>query len=294
METTETAKAAHLGGGDGGLQLQDQLGERIETVSTATSIAELAEGSYSTRDGSNRLPELAARIKVEHGATATALKSGVEHAMAAGDLLLEAKALVKHGHWLPWLVEHCSISERTAQLYMRTAKHRSTIEAKIRNGVADLTLNQAAALLVLTSDVEKLFSFAKQLESSTGFEQALGLCLEQGIGYIRDEYYDPFHGRSENEKRDWCLSILFLARDLSWRLDSAVGSIEWIIQRPFQNVQEWLSVEGDRFRKRCRLQEIPQKTIAAWSLYLQQNSARTYSDVDQELKALTTGQVGRV
>jgi hypothetical protein len=177
---------------------------------------------------------------------------------------------------------------------MRTAKHRATIEAKIRNGVADLTVNQAAALLVLTSDVDKLLSFARQLESSTSVEQAVGFCLEHGVGYIRDNYYDPFHGRSESEKRDWVLSILFLARDGGWQLDNAIGSIEWIIQRPFQNVQEWLSVEGDEFRKRCRLQEIPQKTIAAWSLYLQQNSGRTYSDVDQDLKALTTGQVGRV
>jgi hypothetical protein len=257
-------------------------------------IAAQAEANEAPRNGSNRLPELAGRIKVEHEATATALKSGVEHAMAAGDLLLEAKALVKHGQWLPWLADHCAISERTAQLYMRTAKHRATIEAKIRNGVADLTVNQAAALLVLTSDVDKLLSFARQLESSTSVEQAVGFCLEHGVGYIRDNYYDPFHGRSESEKRDWVLSILFLARDGGWQLDNAIGSIEWIIQRPFQNVQEWLSVEGDEFRKRCRLQEIPQKTIAAWSLYLQQNSGRTYSDVDQDLKALTTGQVGRV
>jgi hypothetical protein len=46
---------------------------------------------------SNRLPELAARIRSEHEATATALKSSAEHAMAAGDALLEAKALVDHG-----------------------------------------------------------------------------------------------------------------------------------------------------------------------------------------------------
>jgi hypothetical protein len=45
-----------------------------------------------------------------------------QHAMAAGDLLLEAKLRLKHGEWLPWLAEHRSMSERTAQRYMRLAR----------------------------------------------------------------------------------------------------------------------------------------------------------------------------
>jgi hypothetical protein len=131
-----------------------------------TTEANAAGADRQVIDGSNYLADLAARIRAEHEATATALRRGVEHAMAAGDLLIEAKAQLKHGQWLPWLVEHCAMSERTAQLYIRTAKHRATIEAKIRNGVADLTLNQAAALLVLTSNIDKLLTFAKQLENA--------------------------------------------------------------------------------------------------------------------------------
>ena len=82
---------------------------------------------------SNSLADLSARIRVEHHATSAALKSSVEHAMAAGDLLIEAKELVPHGQWLPWLAENCELSERTAQLYMRTAKNREAIELQIRN-----------------------------------------------------------------------------------------------------------------------------------------------------------------
>src|SRR5450759_837218 len=110
--------------------------------------------------GSNALPDLAARIRAEHIATSAALKSSVGHAITAGELLLEAKELLKHGQWLPWLAEHCVISERTAQLYMRCAKNRVAIEANTQC-VADLTLNEAAALLVLSSDVQKLFDFMK-------------------------------------------------------------------------------------------------------------------------------------
>ena len=63
------------------------------------------------------------------------------HAMAAGDLLIEAKAQLKHGQWLPWLAKHCVISERTAQLYVKLAKKRTTIEKEQIRNVADLTLN---------------------------------------------------------------------------------------------------------------------------------------------------------
>ena len=47
--------------------------------------------------GSNSLPDLAARIRAEHEAVDQSLKSSVAHAMAAGDMLIEAKSLVKHG-----------------------------------------------------------------------------------------------------------------------------------------------------------------------------------------------------
>jgi len=57
---------------------------------------------------------------------------------------------------------NCSISERSAQLYMRCAKNRTAIEEQIRNGVADLNVNQAAAILMLSSDLTKLLTFAKR------------------------------------------------------------------------------------------------------------------------------------
>ena len=95
---------------------------------------------------SNSLADLAARIKAEHEATAIAMRRGVEHAMAAGDLLLEAKAQLKHGEWLPWLAAHCHIPERTARLYMRLALNRAELDHQIGN-VADLTVRGAVALL---------------------------------------------------------------------------------------------------------------------------------------------------
>src|SRR6516164_1016138 len=71
---------------------------------------------------SNYLPELAARIRAEHEATAASLKSSVEHGIAAGELLIEAKSKIPHGQWLPWLKANCAMSERTARDYMRLAR----------------------------------------------------------------------------------------------------------------------------------------------------------------------------
>ncbi len=95
---------------------------------------------------SNSLIDLAARIKAEHEACTAALRSGLKYAIAAEDLLIEAKSHLEHGAWLPWLKEYCAVSERTARLYMRLAANRDQIEA-ISATVADLSIRGAIALL---------------------------------------------------------------------------------------------------------------------------------------------------
>jgi len=72
--------------------------------------------------GDNSLPDLAARILAEHEAAEAANKRGLTHAINAGRLLIEAKAKLTHGRWLPWLSEHCRVPERTAQAYMQVAR----------------------------------------------------------------------------------------------------------------------------------------------------------------------------
>jgi hypothetical protein len=56
-----------------------------------------------------------------------------------GALLIEAKAQVSHGDWLPWLQEHFMASESTAQNYMSAARYL------VKNPtVGDLKLSPAA------------------------------------------------------------------------------------------------------------------------------------------------------
>ena len=98
------------------------------------------------------LTDLARRINIEHKEACAALARSLHHAMTAGDLLIEAKARVPHGGWLPWLKANCEIPERTVQLYTRLAKNRQTIEARVsgmrfRNSVADFSIRNALRLL---------------------------------------------------------------------------------------------------------------------------------------------------
>jgi hypothetical protein len=104
--------------------------------------------------GSNSLAELAERINTEHQVVVSSAKRGLESAMAAGAMLIEAKVQLaqqspsgsSHGQWQPWLKQNCTIPDRTVRHYMRLAKHRASLTDE--NGrLAVLTVEQAIELL---------------------------------------------------------------------------------------------------------------------------------------------------
>jgi uncharacterized protein (DUF2235 family) len=97
-------------------------------------------------NGSNRLPIIEAQIKIEHDAHLSAVRTSIEHAIKAGALLEEAKGLLKHGQWLPWLSDHCGLSDRTAQRYMRLARNAKSAT------MADLGIAAADRLLGLLAE----------------------------------------------------------------------------------------------------------------------------------------------
>lgn len=100
---------------------------------------------------------LAAKINQAHAAASQAAQSALGHARDAGLLLMEAKAQLPHGGWLPWLTDHCpTLPERTAQLYMKIARGWRALPADPQR-VADLSVRQAVALLTApqpTTDTE--------------------------------------------------------------------------------------------------------------------------------------------
>jgi hypothetical protein len=229
----------------------------------------------------NRLPELAAQIRVEHEATAVALRRSVEHGIAAGDLLSEAKALVKHGQWLPWLAEHCSMSERTAQLYMRLAKQRDAITANTQP-IADLTLNEAAALLMLSSDVRKLLTMHKTMDGMSG-EELVQFCIANDVALYRDDTYDPNHGKTQEQMLEWHLFMVFLTHH-GYHPEGACAHVEWVLQRSYITVGEWLN--DDRWRRSQGMSSIPQFWKETCLAFIEQNRGRTIDEVIAELQQI--------
>jgi Protein of unknown function (DUF3102) len=246
---------------------------------------EIAEADQ-VQAGDNSLPDLAARIKAEHQAVSEALSESVRHAMAAGELLIEAKDQLQHGQWLPWLRDHCTISERTAQLYMRVAKNRDEVEAQMRNGAADLSLNETAALLMLSSDVRKLLNFAKGAEGLSG-EALIDFCVANGVGVISTPNYNPFAKCSEAEKLEWTVFTLFLSYDgaagrAGLAPQDAWSHVEYLLQKQFKSVDEWLGPEGYKFRSLWTDRHPSEEFKTAWAAFRDAHHGATIAEVEAE------------
>lgn len=68
---------------------------------------------------------LAADINRFHELACLRADEAIAHAKQAGLLLLEAKAALKHGEWLPWLEQNIFVSARQVQRYMQVAQGRA-------------------------------------------------------------------------------------------------------------------------------------------------------------------------
>jgi len=92
------------------------------------------------------LETLAQTIRTADQGVTHAAANLVEHALAAGDALLRAKAKVGYGNWLRYLKDKCDLSEDRAERYMRLARGRDVIEANSAR-VRNLSLTQALRLI---------------------------------------------------------------------------------------------------------------------------------------------------
>ena len=72
--------------------------------------------------------------------------------LGIGQRLIEAKAMLPHGEWLPWLTEHVEFSERTARNFMRLAREWTN-----RQALADLGAAKALTLLALPPEERERF-----------------------------------------------------------------------------------------------------------------------------------------
>lgn len=69
-----------------------------------------------------------------------------------GQRLIEAKAMLPHGEWLPWLTEQVDLTERAAQRFMRIAREWTNPTA-----LSDLGATKALTLLALPPEERQQF-----------------------------------------------------------------------------------------------------------------------------------------
>ena len=128
------------------------------------------------------LDGLAKRINEEHKRCEGAVNAALEHAMNAGDLLLEAKDTSPHGTWQGWLEGNFAGSVRTAQAYMRVASRRDEVEAAKTQSSAPLSLDGALRALSAPKDAPQAARPVTLEEMEAGVEDALSQSRSGALG----------------------------------------------------------------------------------------------------------------
>src|SRR5918996_452882 len=112
-------------------------------------------GRDEITDARVKLDSLAFYIKRNHEWAHDHAHKAVDHALTTGKLLLQAKALVPHGQWGAWLKNNCSLTDRTAQRYMRVARDLPKLDAAKSATVADLPLRALDEFLAAEREVQE-------------------------------------------------------------------------------------------------------------------------------------------
>lgn len=113
------------------------------------------------------LAELTALIRMKHYQVEAALLTAVARAIETGKALIAAKKQVGHGNFEDYVTIECRFTVRTAQNYMRLAKHEAKLGqllAHKNEGRSYLTMNEA---LKFIDGLRKKDSPKKKAKAST-------------------------------------------------------------------------------------------------------------------------------
>lgn len=131
----------------------------------------------------NRLGVLAANIVKHHALVHGHVRSTLEHVLACGEALNEARGMVPQGQWRSWLRENVSLETSTAKMYCRLACYRDELRKAgvdsvqaARDYVQQNGLTMAVTGGVLSDDtVLQIRVMRKQGISQRNVARALGV-----------------------------------------------------------------------------------------------------------------------
>jgi Protein of unknown function (DUF3102) len=157
------------------------------------------------------LAGLAERIDTLHSASLSSHRKSIEQAIECGRVLAEAKALVVHGQWLPWLEANTKVDSRTAQRWMRFAKNADAVLAKCATS-ADLTFAE------IDRDLSAAVATGEDVPAELREVAEKVISLREGVGVYADTidfeflWHQRHAARAKRRRR---------ARDLLARIDYA-------------------------------------------------------------------------
>lgn len=106
-----------------------------------------------TLSGENReLVGLAEKINAISSEAESCARNATMLAVAAGELLVQAKVQIEHGNWEAWLLDNCRLAVRTAQAYMRLASAFPMLTEDKRNAVAEMPVRMAVRAITTIAD----------------------------------------------------------------------------------------------------------------------------------------------
>ena len=155
-----------------------------------------------------RTPEIIGaeiRMYVDTGRRVTLL-CGIE----IGRRLSEAKEILKHGEWLPWLERETDISERQAQRYMKVFNEYGAAQMGLfgpetnATTLSDLPISKALALLSVPESEREAFAEEVNAEaiSTRELEDAIAAhkAAEEREAALKKEFDLLMHAHEQDEK----------------------------------------------------------------------------------------------
>lgn len=116
-------------------------------------------------------------------------------------------------------------------------------------------------------------------------EKVQKLIREASVCTIHDPGYDPFAGRTEEEKREWLLFMLFLLRHCGFPPEHAGHHVEWLLRNGWNTLAEWLGNEGDKYREVRNMKPCASDLKEAWRAFAAQHVSRALPELVAELEA---------
>jgi len=199
------------------------------------------------------LAALAEQANSEHGLAVATARNAIEHARKAGQLLRQAKEIVRHGQFGEWLATNFCGSRRTATNYMRLSARWE--ELPNRQLIADLDYSSAVKLLARPSPPE-------MIEPPQLSDDAVWIAIDRdGITYLeiwpdpehpgrhailRAQVWDAEHVTIDHDRRSVAYTPQLLAVALTYSYH--IRPVRWI-SLPLDGRAPWFLLRGEAREK---------------------------------------------